>query len=62
MKTPELFKAGASEAFEERWYWSSTEYAPISLTAWVVGFFNGFQDDLSKNNNFGVRAVRRLKI
>ena len=30
VNTPELFKSGAAEAFEERWYWSSTEYAHYS--------------------------------
>jgi hypothetical protein len=60
--TPELFKSGGSEAFKVCWYWSSTEYAQGSDVAWVVGFFNGYQDLINKDIFFGVRAVRRLKI
>ena len=61
-KTPELFRKGGVEAFEERWYWSSTEYAPSSSYAWIVGFVNGDQSLIIKSSSFGVRAVRRLKI
>lgn len=60
--TPDLFKAGAAEAFETRWYWSSTEHASSSNLAWVVGFSIGFQYNYLKDYRLGVRAVRRLKI
>jgi len=60
--TPELFREGAVEAFQPNWYWSSTENASYSYYAWFVNFLNGYQYDLDKNFNFGVRAVRRLKI
>ena len=60
--TPELFKSGNAEAFDEEWYWSSTEYAPNSFNAWIVDFNLGYQDGLNKYGNYGVRAVRRLKI
>lgn len=60
--TPEPFKSDNSEAFDEDWYWSSTEYAPYSVTAWFVVFSFGLQDVLNKDFNYGVRAVRRLKI
>ena len=62
VNTPELFKSGAAEAFEERWYWSSTEYARDSYYAWMVNFLNGDQDSYNKFDGCGVRAVRRLKI
>jgi Protein of unknown function (DUF1566) len=59
---PELFREGGAEAFEPNWYWSSTEYAQHSYDAWLVGFNTGFQSTSGKNNLFGVRAVRRLKL
>jgi hypothetical protein len=60
--TPELFKAEAAEAFEEEWYWSSTEHAQHSGYVWVVGFTNGNQGNDGKDYGYGVRAVRRFKI
>jgi len=60
--TPELFRAGAAEAFAPKWYWSSTEHASYSSTAWVVDFSDGSQSYDNKSYYFGVRAVRRFKI
>ena len=60
--TPEFFREGAAEAFQPNWYWSSTENASYSFTAWTVGFTSGHQYDFSKDYLFGVRAGRRLKI
>jgi len=60
--TPVLFKAGGAEAFEDCWYWSSTEYASFSDGAWVIFFSGGGQTNGNKFYKFGVRAVRRLKI
>jgi hypothetical protein len=59
---PDLFSVGAAEAFQEAWYWSSTEFAQYSLLAWIVGFRYGYQDSFSKSDQLGVRAVRRLKL
>jgi hypothetical protein len=59
---PELFKAGAAEAFEQEWYWSSTENASYSGYAWDIGFDGGYQDGHNKSTSAGVRAVRRFKI
>lgn len=61
-KTPELFRAGAAEAFEERWYWSSTELASGVGSAWIVNFYNGYQLSYDKNSSTAVRAVRRVKL
>lgn len=61
-KTPELFKAGAAEAFEERWYWSSTEFASYVSDAWIVYFSGGFQNYGGKDYGDAVRAVRRVKL
>ena len=60
--TPELFHEGEAEVFKTNWYWSSTEHASYSFYAWSVGFSNGYQDSFHESSNFGVRAVRRLKI
>lgn len=59
---PEPFREGGAEAFETEWYWSSTETASYSSYAWLVNFYYGSQDYISKYNYCGVRAVRRLKI
>lgn len=61
-KTPELFRPGGAEAFEDRWYWSSTEHASFSTYAWYVDFYVGGQNTSNKSDVFRVRAVRRLKI
>lgn len=60
--TPALFKSGNTDAFEEDWYWSSTEHASYSDGAWYVDFSYGGQNYGYKDNFGGVRAVRRLKI
>ena len=58
----DLFREGGAEAFETAWYWSSTENASYSTNAWIVHFNNGYQGYSNKDYDFGVRAVRRLKI
>jgi hypothetical protein len=60
--TPEQFKEDDPEAFGTSWYWSSTEHAQDSNTAWFVGFLNGSQINFNKSYGTGVRAVRRFKI
>jgi hypothetical protein len=60
--TPELFREGEAEAFDTDWYWSSTEYAHNSSSAWIVYFGDGYQSDLDKDGFNGVRAVRRFKL
>lgn len=60
--TPDLFKTGGAEAFDENWYWSSTENAQTSYNAWIVGFYYGGQNYFNKFNTNGVRAVRRIKL
>lgn len=61
-KTLEPFKAGSAEAFEDRWYWSSTEHAQGPDYAWIVDFSDGYQGYNCKDYGSGVRAVRRLII
>ena len=60
--TPELFREGAAEAFQPNWYWSSTEHASYSNSAWYVSFTGGYQGSDGKHYDCGVRAVRRFKI
>jgi hypothetical protein len=39
----ELFQAGGAEAFDPRWYWTSTQHASDSGSAWYQDFNNGHQ-------------------
>ncbi|QEZ48524.1 DUF1566 domain-containing protein [Cupriavidus oxalaticus] len=56
------FQEGGTEAFEEEWYWTSTQYAGYSVYAWSQSFHDGDQTGNHKNDEFRARAVRRLKI
>ncbi|KWR88886.1 hypothetical protein RM96_18020 [Cupriavidus sp. IDO] len=56
------FQEGGAEAFEEAWYWSSTQYAGFSSHAWGQLFGDGYQYDNRKDFEFRARAVRRLTI
>jgi hypothetical protein len=42
--TNELFKAGGSETFDARAYWSSTQHTDDSGYAWLQHFLGGYQD------------------
>lgn len=60
-QTPaELFQDGAAEAFNEAWYWSSTQCS--AYHAYVQDFSGGLQDYDRKGNDGRVRAVRRLSV
>ena len=52
----------ATEAFEDTWYWSSTQFAGYESYAWSQGFSHGFQDGYHKDDELRARAVRRLPI
>lgn len=54
------FRKGEPEAFDERWYWSSTEFG--SGTAWLQGFDDGCQDNALKDYEGLCRAVRKILI
>jgi hypothetical protein len=57
------FKTGGAEAFTvPTYYWSSTEYAPDTSSAWIQRFSGGNQSFNGKTNAYLVRPVRRLKI
>jgi hypothetical protein len=58
----EVFQQGGSEAFEQEWYWSSTQHASHSDYAWTQDFSDGGQNLNHKSNELRARAVRRLVI
>jgi hypothetical protein len=58
----ELFQAGGAEAFDQSWYWTSTQYASASDYAWCQDFSYGNQGFTSKISKGRVRAVRSFVI
>lgn len=56
----ELFREGAAEAFEDTWYWTSTQYS--ADYAWDQYFDGGTQSNAGKDDKGRARAVRRFKI
>lgn len=56
----ELFEGGGEQAFDERWYWSSTEFLPVY--AWFQHFAGGGQDAYGKSGRYRCRAVRKFLI
>lgn len=52
------FQAGGAEAFQPRWYWSSTQRSAYG--AFSMGFDGGGQDYGGKNDELRVRPVRRF--
>ena len=58
----ELFQAGGAEAFDPRWYWTSTQFASGSDSAWNQGFDDGSQDYDGEDFKFRARAVRSFVI
>lgn len=58
-QTPvEAFREGGAEAFDDDWYWSSTEYAPAR--AWIQFFHYGTQYDDHVSFEARVRFVRLI--
>ena len=60
--TVAAFAQGGAQALDARWYWSSTQYAAVTLTAWSQGFDIGLQLSYRKSAVGRARAVRRFKI
>lgn len=56
------FKASAAQAFEDAWYWSSTQSAAYSRSAWLQNFADGYQDFSFKDYRGRARAVRRIPV
>ncbi len=61
-QTPSEFKQGSDQAFDPTWYWSSTQHAAYSDSAWFQHFSNGFQGNNFKSGECRARAVRRVAI
>ena len=62
-QTPiEAFKEGGAEAFDDSWYWSSTQFAGDGGYAWTQSFGYGNQLGDLKVNGCRCRAVRRVAI
>ena len=58
----DVFKDGGAEAFDDDWYWTSTQGAADSDCAWMQDFAYGGQLTSHKSNECRARAVRRLLI
>jgi hypothetical protein len=58
----EAFQKRGAQAFDEAWYWSSTQHASVSDYAWCQDFTNGYQSYYLKGYELRARAVRRLPI
>lgn len=56
----ELFRKGNAEAFDDDWYWTSTQSS--AHLAWYQLFGDGSQDHASKLNSGRVRAFRSIKL
>ena len=63
LQTPaEAFQTGGAEAFDEEWYWTSTQHASYSYYAWTQYFHYGGQYNLNTGSKLRARAVRRLPL
>ncbi|WP_025917701.1 DUF1566 domain-containing protein [Herminiimonas sp. CN] len=58
----EAFQEGSEQAFDDAWYWTSTQNAAYDSYAWVQNFVNGNQGTSHKSGEYRARAVRRLLI
>lgn len=58
----DAFRLDGPEAFDEAWYWSSTQHAAFSDGAWDQNFNYGDQYNYYKSFDARARAVRRLVI
>ena len=56
------FQDDGAEAFADTWYWTSTQHAAHSDSAWCQSFSYGSQSNFSKDFQLRARAVRRLVI
>ena len=58
--TVSAFVEGGAEAFEDGWYWASTQFSPYY--AWIQVFDDGHQVYHLKDLESRARAVRRFKV
>ncbi len=57
-----MLYANLKEEFKESWYWSNTQHASLSGSAWCQNFDYGHQLNIPKGNELRARAVRRLSV
>lgn len=57
-----LFQPGGTEAFERRWYWTSTQSAADPDYAWLQDFYGGGQSYGYEDGSYRARAVRRMPV
>lgn len=50
------------DQFKKDWYWSNTEHASDSSSAWLQLFLLGYQLSWNKDFTIRARAVRRIAI
>ena len=58
----EPFRKDGDESFDSAWYWSSTQHAAYSDSAWYQNFNSGTQSYPSTSSELRARAVRRIPI
>ena len=56
------FRTGNAEAFDDQYYWSSTQYAASNAKAWRQYLGYGSQFSFNKTSSYYARAVRRVKL
>lgn len=49
-----------TDEHENKFFWSSTNYAEFSPYAWGIYFFNGHDSNSNKTNGYYIRAVRNV--
>ncbi len=54
------FQDEGPEAFEENWYWSSTQFS--ANFGWIQDFYNGCQGNNVKGEQLRARAVRTIQL
>lgn len=58
----DAFREGGAEAFDDVWYWTSTQHAANSDFAWSQSFDRGDQYGILTSDRLRARAVRRIPI
>lgn len=52
----------SKDQFKPEWYWSNTQDASHSDSAWYQSFFNGYQEHWREDSRIRARAVRRILV
>jgi hypothetical protein len=57
-----MFFKHLPDRFQKDWYWSNTQHAASSSSAWYQGFYDGLQNYYYESSECRARAVRRVAI